>query len=56
MIRRDMIIKFLGEGFIDGKTGEHFFRAEMFAKILAHASPFNFKSARRISACAMGIL
>jgi hypothetical protein len=56
MIRRDMIIQFLGERFLGGKAGEHFFRAEMFAKILAHASPFNLSNVRRISAWAMGTL
>jgi len=54
--RRDVFSVFIGEGLFRGVSGVQFFRAEMFAKCLAHASPFNLSNVRRMSACAMGTL
>src|ERR1035438_4094877 len=56
MAGRDLVAVLVGERFLGGEAGEHFFRAEMFAKNLAHATPFSFSSVRRISACAIGTL
>lgn len=56
MTGRNVFAVLVGEGLLGGCAGEHFFRAEMFAERLAHATPFSLSSVRRISACAIGTL
>ena len=52
----DLFALLVSEGFFRCRAGKHFFRAEVFAKNIVHASPFSLSNARRMSACASGTL